>query len=193
MDSHKDLRVRRTRKLLKNGLIDLLKEMELEKITVNKLAEKATINRVTFYSHYRDIPDMIEKLVEDMVKQMTLALEREDAATSYTKVAPMWQPLLHLLEYISRHSEFYKVVLSYRGVHLFKQEMSRLLVDRIIVVVGNIEEEGFIQKSGVDKNILIWYNSSVLMGIIISWLENDMPYTPTYLVEQFALIHNKRQ
>ncbi len=55
-----DPRVLRTRLLIRNAFIELLHELELEKITVNRIAERATINRVTFYLHYQDIPDMVE-------------------------------------------------------------------------------------------------------------------------------------
>ncbi|MDQ7862471.1 hypothetical protein RCO48_20045 [Peribacillus frigoritolerans] len=46
---HTDPRIIRTRQLIKGAFVELLEEMDLQKITVNRLAESATINRVTFY------------------------------------------------------------------------------------------------------------------------------------------------
>ena len=68
LSPRKDPRVLRTRQLIRDAFIDLLQEIDLEKITVNRIAERATINRVTFYLHYRDIPDMLEKMADDMDK-----------------------------------------------------------------------------------------------------------------------------
>ncbi|HEY2420189.1 MAG TPA: TetR/AcrR family transcriptional regulator, partial [Neobacillus sp.] len=68
--SRVDPRIIRTRQLIKAALIDLLQEMEISKITVNKIAERATINRVTFYLHYRDIHDMLEKMAQEMVEDI---------------------------------------------------------------------------------------------------------------------------
>lgn len=65
-----DPRVLRTRQLLKNALVELLEEMEIEKISVNRIAERAGINRVTFYLHYRDLPDMLEKMADEMVEDI---------------------------------------------------------------------------------------------------------------------------
>ncbi|MGG3884694.1 hypothetical protein [Brevibacillus panacihumi] len=44
-----DPRVRRTREMLWNALIALLYEKDYNKIRVNEIAERATLNRTTFY------------------------------------------------------------------------------------------------------------------------------------------------
>ncbi|WP_156320894.1 hypothetical protein [Bacillus sp. JCM 19041] len=47
-DSYLDLRVLRTRKAIRHAFITLLEEKEFNKISVNSIAQKAEINRVTF-------------------------------------------------------------------------------------------------------------------------------------------------
>jgi AcrR family transcriptional regulator len=49
-----DPRVRRTRKLLLDALVDLLAEKSFDAITVQDIADRSTINRATFYSHFAD-------------------------------------------------------------------------------------------------------------------------------------------
>jgi AcrR family transcriptional regulator len=49
-----DPRVKRTRKLLQDALLDLLGEKSFDAITVQDIAERSTINRATFYAHYVD-------------------------------------------------------------------------------------------------------------------------------------------
>ncbi len=49
-----DPRVKRTRKLLQDALLDLLAEKSFDAITVQDIAERSTINRATFYTHYVD-------------------------------------------------------------------------------------------------------------------------------------------
>ena len=58
----KDRRVRKTKTQLKAGLAGLLKEKGINEITVTELTEQVDINRSTFYLHYRDIYDMMEKI-----------------------------------------------------------------------------------------------------------------------------------
>ncbi|WP_165864030.1 TetR/AcrR family transcriptional regulator [Capsulimonas corticalis] len=49
-----DPRVRRTRALLQNALRDLLHEKKFGVISVQDIAERATVNRATFYAHFDD-------------------------------------------------------------------------------------------------------------------------------------------
>ena len=49
-----------TKKAIAFALKDLLSEKPLDKITINDIAEKAEINRQTFYYHFQDIVDLVE-------------------------------------------------------------------------------------------------------------------------------------
>lgn len=61
-----DARVRYTRMIIEKSFLELLQEKPVGKITVTELCEKAQINRATFYKHYLDIPDLLEKIEEDL-------------------------------------------------------------------------------------------------------------------------------
>src|ERR1700728_405854 len=58
-----DPRIRRTRQLLHDALEKLLKEREFEKISVQDIADAATVNRVTFYDHFPDKFALLECIV----------------------------------------------------------------------------------------------------------------------------------
>src|SRR5205814_10062730 len=49
-----DPRVRRTRKLLRDALVELLAEKSFHAINVQEVADRATLNRATFYAHFVD-------------------------------------------------------------------------------------------------------------------------------------------
>ena len=55
-----DRRVARTRKQLREALIELLKVKSVQDITVCELADKVEISRGTFYLHYKNVFDMLE-------------------------------------------------------------------------------------------------------------------------------------
>lgn len=71
-----DLRVTRTHVLLKQSLIELCKEIGFKAITINDIAKRAMVNRVTFYRYYRDkydlarggFSDAVEGLDKEMVQ-----------------------------------------------------------------------------------------------------------------------------
>jgi AcrR family transcriptional regulator len=58
-----DPRIRRTRVLLQEALGKLLETKEFDKVTVQDIAEAATVNRATFYDHYTDKFALLECMV----------------------------------------------------------------------------------------------------------------------------------
>ena len=58
-----DPRIRRTRGLLQDALKRLLEEKEFDKITIQAIAQAATLNRATFYAHYPDKFALLEELI----------------------------------------------------------------------------------------------------------------------------------
>jgi AcrR family transcriptional regulator len=49
-----DPRIVRSRRMLMDSLVRLLKNKEFEDISVQEIADEATLNRATFYLHYQD-------------------------------------------------------------------------------------------------------------------------------------------
>jgi AcrR family transcriptional regulator len=74
-----DPRIRRTRLLLQHALEKLLDEREFEKISVQDIAEAATVNRATFYDHYPDKFALLECMVgtrfEELLAQRGVAFD----------------------------------------------------------------------------------------------------------------------
>ena len=53
-----DRRCLKTQKAIKNALVELMSEKDISQITVKELAQRADINRKTFYTHYTSIYDV---------------------------------------------------------------------------------------------------------------------------------------
>lgn len=77
-----DRRIRRTRKALKEALIEILKHKNVESVTVSELAEQADITRATFYQYYRDPVDMLEKLQEEIATDLEKIVEKTEGGDS---------------------------------------------------------------------------------------------------------------
>ncbi len=60
-----DPRVTRTRKLLRDALASLLAEKNFESITVQDIAEQATVNRATFYAHFTDKFALLDTMIRE--------------------------------------------------------------------------------------------------------------------------------
>jgi AcrR family transcriptional regulator len=64
-----DPRIKRTRQLLQQALLELMAERNFQSITVQDIAEKATVNRATFYAHYEDKFDLLDNYIREEFMQ----------------------------------------------------------------------------------------------------------------------------
>ena len=62
-----DKRILKTKNKLKSALVELLQEKKLDTITILELTEKASINRKTFYLHYKNIPSVLNDIEENVI------------------------------------------------------------------------------------------------------------------------------
>lgn len=62
-----DLRTRKTESNLINAFIELRSKKAIEKITIKELSELATMNKATFYRHYKDIYDLSESIENHLI------------------------------------------------------------------------------------------------------------------------------
>ncbi|WP_405169093.1 TetR/AcrR family transcriptional regulator [Paenibacillus sp. FSL H3-0286] len=182
-----DPRVLRTRQLLRDAVIELLEEMDIEKISVNRIAERAKINRVTFYLHYRDLPDMLEKMADEMVEDI-LQVVNNDGNHDESVDEENLRILESLLKHIAENAKFYKVILTSKRSPIFTDRLFNLMAE--IISAHQKKKEGAVDHSKmlIQKDIAVWYGSAALIGTVISWLRDDMPYTPVYLARQISML-----
>jgi AcrR family transcriptional regulator len=60
-----DPRAKRTLKVLRTAMMELLEEQEFSKITVQDITERAEVNRATFYDHFDDKYELLNDLVRE--------------------------------------------------------------------------------------------------------------------------------
>ena len=51
---------------------------EFEKITITEIAQRADINRGTFYKYYKDTADLLEEIEKEIVEQIADNLQQEN-------------------------------------------------------------------------------------------------------------------
>lgn len=77
-----DLRVIKTKKIIKEAFFELRKKYPLEKVKVKDICEMALINKTTFYKYYMDVFDLSTELENEAIEQFFLASENLDCLFS---------------------------------------------------------------------------------------------------------------
>ncbi|WP_052350567.1 TetR/AcrR family transcriptional regulator [Paenibacillus gorillae] len=108
MGEKTDLRKKRTRRLLRTALLELVDERGLERVTVIDLTEKAEINRGTFYLHYRDVPDLMEQIKQEVFVGLTETMSHLNPLDMirYAEKDQIYPVSLNVLNYFAEHADF---------------------------------------------------------------------------------------
>ena len=70
----KNLRLRRTQKLLREALIELIEERGFEALTIGELTSRAMVSRAAFYRNYQDKYDLVEQIFEEAMSALLKAV-----------------------------------------------------------------------------------------------------------------------
>ena len=120
-EKKEDRRVRRTKKLLSQGLIQLMQEKQVKDITVRELADLVDVNRGTFYLYYCDIFDMLDSIEQELFEQLNHLIEAHKGEPVLTHALPVLQELFHLIE---DNRDICRVLLSENGDMKFLEKLS---------------------------------------------------------------------
>ena len=168
-----------TKDAIKNTFRDLLQHKSVSKITVRDIVDTCGINRNTFYYHYDSIPD----LVEDIVRDITEPLVRENAPVKSleecielgAKVAlENKRALLNI--YNSSNRIVYEIYLMRLCQNVVEQYIDSVFGDAVV--------------SEEDREILVRFYKCECFGQVIEWMNNSMSYN---IVEQFGRLCNIRE
>lgn len=167
-DEKKDLRYSRTEKLLREAFWELLSTKPIEKITIRDLTERAAVNRCTFYHHYQDIYDLLERVEDEMLKEV-LELMRafhpnreEDVSRQYFEC---------FCQYIYENRIFYSVLMNGQESRFIKK-MLRMIAQYMAGLSGKDYES---DKSA--REYAVAYSIGGVLGVLHKWMKTDF-YEP---------------
>ena len=68
MAVNEDRRIKMTKRILKDALIDLMRTKHINEISIKKICETADVNRSTFYHHYQSPEELYDDIINDISK-----------------------------------------------------------------------------------------------------------------------------
>ncbi|MFF2482404.1 TetR/AcrR family transcriptional regulator [Paenibacillus sp. NPDC058071] len=185
-----DPRIKRTLSLIRDALISLMDEKGFDQLTVQDITERAEINRATFYRHYQDKYDLLNKIVDEILQQFQTAFELPPGFEAHQFIQDNDTPpdsFIRQFEQVAEHARFYKVMLGPNGLPGFSLRMEMIIRDSLNR--RSMIAQPFDSQVGIPRDIIVRYVASAHLGIIIYWLENDMSYSPKYMATQLIRLH----
>ena len=174
---HNNRSVQRTKRLLKESLIELLQTAPITKISVTKLTELATINRGTFYLHYKDIYELLDELENDIINDINSILDRHPAEYLKSNLLPI---LCDFFEYINQNANLVRTMLQIENYNSFLQKIKLSLEGKCF----SYWEILFTNKKKTYYDSYYSFIISGCIGLMEYWIEQGMKETP----EEIAMI-----
>ncbi len=170
-----DKRVVRTKKAIKAALFKIMESKDISAITISELTAEANVNRRTFYTHYRNITDILSEIESDLVAALKELADKFDTS-DYEKST--YELFLGLDRLITVDFEFY--------FHLVRVDMRGILVSRLKTVIKKAADavlEQFSNGASADSAVL---SAFLAGGFFNAYL--DYTYNP----ERTMLEHSAR-
>lgn len=181
-----DLRVVRTQSWLREALIKLIDQVGFDAVTVQSLTREAGINRATFYQHYRDKYDLLEKSMTDMLTSLQAEVKVSDMKKVQLDIHSLEALFLRVLTIISRHQIYFKVMLGDKGLPSFQSQLTRLIKANLYEVIG--QHFSFNPQQQIMQDIAITYVATANVGLLTQWLTGVMPYSAEFMATQMAYL-----
>ena len=158
----------RSRKLINEALADLLTEKPLDKITVTDVVSRADINRGTFYAHYKDIPDVVDHLI-----QQTFSAIRDAMIAQAATEAKIEHTLLTTIQSILEEDlSFCRKILN--------SSASAIMQSQLVAVVTEFmleHKDRFYPGSQEEYQIAIRFCAGGLSNLYRDWFSGKLPYS----------------
>ncbi len=183
MDNFEDLRVTKTKLALTNSLLELMEVVGFEKVSVQMLTKHAMVSRTTFYLHYLDKYDLLDKIENEMLAKLqsivlpfVSSIKKQDDFSNLPKFL-----LVPLYSYIFENRHFFTLIFSEKGDPSFLNKFYETVRNTLLTFFN---EGNFTIPSHYAISIIV----SMQVSLIKEWLNTDMAETPEELAEMISNI-----
>ena len=182
MNKKDDLRVIKTRKLMYQTLLELMKEKTFEEIKVSDICSKAMINRSTFYAHYEDKYELLVDFLSNLKEEF--AHELNESCKENLSIREYYIRLISLfLDHIDSKRDVYNSIMV--------NNRSSIMMDILLSVVNDDILKRF-KENDINLKVPTEVISKFYLGGVINigmeWLSNSNKYTKEEILDYLELL-----
>lgn len=183
----------RSRKLIKTAFMELATEKEISKITVKDIADRADINRGTFYAHYRDVYDVLEQIEDEAIENLGHFLDNLNNTVEHIG------DIMHPIDcYLNKDINLSQRLLNSRESEMFFKKLHKVFREKLL---SNERYTKMFEDDPLSQEICTTFITYGCAGVLQNCMQHRDLYSPesiNYALNQFieggitALHKNKK-
>ncbi len=168
-----DRRIKFSKMMLRQSLLELMKEKPINKITITEICKHADINRNTFYSYFTTPDDLLCQIENDLYDEI------RDSVESSLQISTISSSLLEIFTAISKNEDLCKIIFSEFGDKVFLRKIMDIAYDRCITEWSSIAPD--LPKRQLEMAYTFIANGCA--GLIESWIQSGFKESPLEIAQ----------
>lgn len=151
-----DRRIAKSEKAIQTAFLEMLLDVGFDAITVKEMTEKADISRKTFYLHYLDKYDLLNGIVDEMIRELTDLCEKKKEM-GFVEGTVLW------FYYFEDHKPFFTALFSTESTITFRHRLLDFIMEQL-----NYKLEGVSAQRNTE--VLRKFMGMAVLGVIESYV-----------------------
>ena len=164
-------RVRITKRMMKDALLELLQQNDLVDISITALCEAADVHRSTFYNYYSDPADLLREIEQDFLDRIPAPYETAEQVDQ----EQLLEANEAFFDYVKQNDRAFRILFDESKGSCFASRLVNTLCDRYIPVSSDSDETTI--------SFMRRYVANGAVGMMREWVNTGYPFSSRKIAE----------
>lgn len=166
-----DARIVKTRRNLQDALFALVNEHGIDEVSIADIAQRAGVNRTTFYLHYSDKETLLADALEAVAMRAGVEMQQIDVRGALPPSV-----LVDFLVHVDTYGDLYQRVFTEPGYGVVLARLRAQMIDAIERVADEASAD---RPRDLPLHFLASGIAGAMLGMLGSWLDETPRASPT--------------
>lgn len=163
-----DRRIKRTKTMMRDALMDLMNEVPFGEITAKDITSRADLNRATFYLHYNNVFELLDELENEVAGSFSQMLEKIEIKQDRTWEYPV---VGQICNFIVDNQRLCRCLLLNPRSDRFARKLTEIMKRKGM----QVKAEMGLEFDSVREEYIHQFIACGAMGMVKQWLLEGMP------------------
>ena len=179
VEEHENRRIRMTKRLIKDALLELLEYDELSNISVTAVCKTADVHRSTFYKYYGDTADLLREIEQDFLYMIPAPPQILDQQN----VNKLLDATTAFFDFIKQNEKTFLILFSENAGNCFTSCLVEFLCSGYVPVDENTDE--------LNERLTQLYIANGTVGMMREWVNSGFPVSSRKIAEMMYFLSRK--